>query len=111
MVSICCFPLASREQIVDFLAIDLSNGQFLGYTALLAISGLLMLGVAIAGLGAGIGSRVVSGLLGLAFLGYGIYLAFFFEGTEFRIIFYAFIVPIVVIANVIKSRKAAKQAA
>lgn len=91
-------------------ALDMTDGQFVGYTVLLGISGLLMLGLAIAGLGAGTGSRVISGLAGLAFLGYAIYLAFIFEGGEYRIFLYAFIVPIVVIVNIVKSRKAAKEA-
>jgi hypothetical protein len=89
----------------------MSDSQFLGYTVLLGISGLLMLGLAIAGLGASTGSRALSGLFGLGFLGYAIYLAFFFNGGTVKVFFYAFAVPIIVIVNLIKSRKAAKEAA
>ncbi len=89
--------------------IEMNDSTFLGYTALLAISGLIMLVLAIFGFGAGGGSRALSGLFGLGFLGYAIYLAFFFDGGSVSIFFYAFIVPILLIVNVFKSRKAAKE--
>ncbi len=110
MVSGLMFP-HPLGAIVNLAALDMNDSQFLGYTALLGISGLLMLGLAIAGLGATTGSRAISGLFGLGFLGYAIYLAFFFEGGTVRIFFYAFVVPILVIVNIFKSRKAARQAA
>lgn len=95
---------------MNLAVLEMNDSTFLGYTALLGISGLLMLGLAIAGLGAGVASRVISGLFGLGFLGYAIYLAVFFDGGTVQIFFYAFIVPIIVVVNVLKSRKAAKEA-
>jgi 4-amino-4-deoxy-L-arabinose transferase-like glycosyltransferase len=95
------------------LAVIEMNGQmFLGYIAALAVSGLLLLVTAIAGFRTGTGSRVLSGLFGVGFLGYAIYLFFFFDGTGTVFIsYYVFVVPILMIVNVVKSRKAAKEAA
>ena len=45
----------------------------------------------------------------LAFLGYAVYLLFFFEGGEVRIFFYAFIVPIFAVIQIFKARKARRE--
>lgn len=61
----------------------------------------------IAGIGFGASSttRLLSGLFGLGFLGYAIYLAFFFTGGTFAMFWYAFIAPVAVIAQVVKNRR------
>jgi hypothetical protein len=90
---------------------EMSEGAFNAYVIALGISGILLLIAALIGFGATTISRVISGLVGLAFLGYAIYLEFFFEGGEFRIVIYAFIVPILVLINVFRSRKQKREAA
>lgn len=90
---------------------EVSDGVFNAYVIALAVSGLLMLLVAAVGLGSTGGARLLSGLFGLGFLGYAIYLEFFMTTGEFRMFYYAFIAPVLVIINVIRSRKAKTDAA
>jgi len=91
-------------------ALDLGDNTFLAYVIALFVSGGILLVLALAGFGASTGSRILSGLFGLGFVGYSVYLAFFFDGGEYRIFIYAFIVPILLIVNVVKSRKANQEA-
>jgi hypothetical protein len=60
------------------------------------------------GFGQSVGMRVLDGVIGLAFLGYGGYLALFFEGGEYRMFFYAFIVPIALIVQIFRSRSSTR---
>ncbi|WP_282206789.1 hypothetical protein [Kitasatospora fiedleri] len=85
--------------------IDFSlNPGFSWYVVLLMISGLITICTALVpASGLSTGLRIFSGLAGAAFFGYGVYLAFFFEGSEYLIIFKAFIVPIVLVANFVRS--------
>jgi hypothetical protein len=99
------------ERTMNLAVTEMSDTTFLAYIAGLGISGLILLVLAIAGFGAGAGSRVLSGLFGLGFIGYAIYLAFFFTGGTVGIFLYVFIAPILLIINVVKSRKAAREAA
>lgn len=87
-------------------ALELSDGQFTAYLVALATSGIIMLVLGIGGFGAGAGSRILSALFGLGFFGYSVYLAFFFDGDEFRIFVWAFVLPILFIVNVVRSRRA-----
>ena len=89
---------------------EFSDGAFNAYVIALAVSGILLLLAAVIGFGATTGSRVISGLVGLGFLGYAIYLEFFFEGGQFRILTYAFVVPVLVLINVFRSRKQKREA-
>ena len=84
---------------------EMSDGTFLGYVAALAISGLLCVIVA-AVVQQSVGMRVLNALIGLAFLGYAFYLFFIFDGGTVRIFLYAFIVPILLIVQAIRGRKA-----
>lgn len=84
---------------------EISDGQFLGYVAALAVSGVILLVLAALPLGASTGSRVLNGLIGLAMLGYAFYLFFIFEGGEVRIFFYVFVVPVLLIVQTFKSIK------
>lgn len=95
-----------------FMAVqEVSDSMFQTYVIALGVSGILLLLTALIGFGATAGSRIISALVGLAFLGYGIYLEFFLaDGATFSMYFYAFIVPILVIINVFRSRKAKKEA-
>jgi hypothetical protein len=87
-----------------------TEAGLLVYIALLLASGVLMLVLA----GMGIGNRWLNGLIGLAALGYGIYLVtVFFTGGEFRVFIYAFILPVVAVVQLYKGlqeRKAAQAA-
>lgn len=89
-----------------------SDGFFLFYVAVLGLSGVLMLVIAALGLGNTAGMRVLNGVLGLAALGYAIYLisTVFINGGEYRIFIYAFILPIIAIVNLVKGLKARNEA-
>ncbi len=88
---------------------NLGNTTFTVYWIMLIVSGVLLLVTAGTNFGGQTtGARVVAGLFGLGFLGYGLYLGFIFTGTEYRIFFYAFVVPILVIVNAVKSNNARK---
>jgi len=87
-----------------------SDGTFLAYIALLAVSGILLAVLGIGGFGQSKGARVIDGLFALVFLGYAFYLLFVFEGGTVRIMFYAFIVPILAVVQVFKARKAKREA-
>jgi hypothetical protein len=89
----------------------MSDGAFLGYTLLLAVSGILLLALGIGGFGQSVGARIVDGLFGVGFLGYACYLFFVFDGGEVMILFYAFIVPIVAVIQAVKARRARRAAA
>ena len=84
---------------------EVSDGVFNTYVIALAVSGVLMLLVAAIGFGSTGGARLLSGLFGLGFLGYAIYLEFFLTTGEFRMFYYAFIAPVLIIVNVIRNRK------
>ncbi|MFJ1708190.1 hypothetical protein [Kitasatospora sp. NPDC088346] len=75
---------------------------FSWYVVLLAISGVAMIGLGAFTAGQSTGMRVLNGLAGAAFLGYAIYLAFFFEGAEYRMFFQAFILPVLLIVKFVK---------
>ncbi|GIH15090.1 hypothetical protein [Rugosimonospora africana] len=82
--------------------------MFNAYTILLMLSGLLLVVLGAAVSGQGTGSRVLSILIGVAFFGYGFYLAFIFTGGEYRVFYYAFVVPFLVIFRIVSARRANK---
>ncbi|WP_395295882.1 hypothetical protein ACF9IK_22180 [Kitasatospora hibisci] len=76
---------------------------FSWYVVLLAVSGFAMVVLgAVSGSLSG-GWRAVNVIAGLAFAGYAYYLAFVFEGGEYRLFFQAFILPVVLIVRSVKS--------
>ena len=81
-----------------------SDTLFNVYWIALIASGVMMLAIAGTGFG-GVttGERAINGAFGLAFLGYGLYLGFLFEGGSYLIFFKAFIVPVLLIANAIRN--------
>lgn len=96
---------------LDVLAAsELSEGQFLGYIAALAVSGLLLVVLAALPLGASTGGRVLNAVIGLAMLGYAFYLFFIFEGGDVQIFLYVFIVPVLLIVQTFKSIKEKREA-
>ncbi len=90
---------------MNLAIIDTSDSTFLLYVILLGVSGLIMLAFAATGLGApSVGLRLLNGLFGLGFAGYAIYLAFIFEGGEYRMFWYAFILPVLAIVQAVRAR-------
>ncbi|MDI9900226.1 hypothetical protein QM716_10195 [Rhodococcus sp. IEGM 1409] len=49
------------------------------------------------------GRRVVNGLIGTAFLSYGIYLAVFFHSGEYRIFLWVFILPFILLGQAMRT--------
>src|SRR5689334_21750636 len=80
------------------------------YAWMLMISGVLMLLVGSTLPGQTVGYRVLNVVVGLAFFGYGFYLKFLFTGGEYRIFFYAFLVPVALIVQTFKARRVLKNA-
>jgi hypothetical protein len=83
---------------LDFSA----DPMFSWYVVALAVSGVLVIGAAVLPRQS-IGERIIYAILGVAMLGYGIYLGFIFTGSEYQIFFYVFVVPILVLARVGKT--------
>jgi hypothetical protein len=84
----------------------LSAGEELGYIALLCISGLIA--IAIGAIGFGLKStfqRVLNIVLGVGFIGYAAYLLIGQPDTVF-VLWYVFIIPIILIINVVKAARA-----
>jgi len=85
---------------------EMSTGTFDFYRVALTVSGLLLLILAIGGFFKETrGSRIFSGVVGLIFLGYAFYLFFIFTGGNVWMSYYVFIVPVLVIVNIVRSRK------
>jgi hypothetical protein len=83
---------------------------FSWYVVLLCLSGIVM--VAMAAVKAGeqsTGSRALSAVAGLGFLGYGIYLGFIFDGGSYWMFFQAFILPILLVVNFVRTQFAKNQ--
>ncbi|MFJ1536969.1 hypothetical protein ACIODS_00340 [Micromonospora chalcea] len=84
---------------------------FLIYTLLLLLGGIAMVAVGVAVKEQGTGSRILNVVVGLAFFGYGFYLLFLFDGDSYRIFFYVFLLPILLIVRAVKARKEAREQA
>jgi hypothetical protein len=77
---------------------------FSWYVLLLCLSGAVM--VALAAIkpgGQSAGSRALSAVAGIGFLGYGIYLGFIFGGGSYIMFFQAFILPALLVVNFVRS--------
>jgi hypothetical protein len=88
----------------------MSDGTFYGYIVLLLVSGITLAVLAARGFGQSPGLRVLDGLFALGFLGYALYLLFVFDGGQVRLLFYAFIVPIIAVSKVVRQRRAVREA-
>ncbi|GAA4858602.1 hypothetical protein [Kitasatospora terrestris] len=85
---------------------------FSWYVVLLIVSGIAMTGIgAMGNSGLSNGWRIFNGVAGVGFVGYGIYLGFIFEGGTYIIFFKAFILPVVMIINFVRSLANRNQAA
>ncbi|MFI0357014.1 hypothetical protein [Actinomadura sp. 9N407] len=78
---------------IDFSA----DATFSWYVVGLLLSGVVMLGLAGIGAGQGAGQRALSAVAGAGFLGYAVYLGFIFEGGDYFMFFYAFILPVLMV--------------
>lgn len=77
---------------------------FSWYVVLLLVSGIAMFVMGCTNAARqSIGWRIFGAVAGLGFIGYGVYLGFLFEGGEYLIFFKAFIVPIVVVIQFVRS--------
>jgi hypothetical protein len=77
---------------------------FSWYVTLLCLSGIVMVVLGAVNKGEqSAGSRALGVLAGLAFLGYGIYLGFIFDGGSYMMFFQAFILPVLLVVNFVRS--------
>ncbi|MGK8468799.1 hypothetical protein [Nocardia cyriacigeorgica] len=76
---------------------------FDGYVWMLVFSGTLMLVMAAVKGGQSETSRWLNGAFGAGFLAYAGYLAFVFEGGSYLIFFQAFILPVLMVVNFVRS--------
>lgn len=77
---------------------------FSWYVLLLLVSGIVMFVMGVTNAARqSIGWRIFGLVAGLGFFGYAVYLGFIFEGGEYLIFFKAFIVPVVVIIQFVRS--------
>ena len=85
--------------------IDLSNHPgFSLYVILLAVSGVLMVGIGATSFSRlSTGWRIFNLAAGVAFLGYAFYLAFLFHGGTYIIFFKALILPVFMVINAVRS--------
>ncbi|MFI0407419.1 hypothetical protein [Actinomadura sp. 3N508] len=78
---------------IDFSA----DATFSWYVVLLGVCSIAMLVMAAIGLGQDVVSRLLNAAFGIGFLGYAIYLGFIFDGTEYTLFFYVFILPVLML--------------
>jgi len=95
---------------MNYAVTELNDTTFNLYSALLAISGILLAVTAATGFGGrSVGARIVNGLFAVLFVGYAIYLQFIFTSGTVFISYYVFVVPILLILQAFRNRTAAKQ--
>jgi|tagenome__1003787_1003787.scaffolds.fasta_scaffold16330837_1 hypothetical protein len=92
-------------------AFELPVGVELAYLGLLVLSGLMLLIVAALPIGTPPWSRILNVVVGAGMLGYAYYIMFLLEpGETYRVIFYVFVLPIVLVAQTFKAAKANREA-
>ncbi len=95
---------------MNYAVTELNDTTFNLYSALLAISGILLAVTAATGFGGrSVGARVLNAIFAVAFLVYAIYLQFIFTSGTVFISYYVFVVPILLIVQAFRNRTAAKQ--
>jgi hypothetical protein len=95
---------------MNYAVTELNDTTFNLYSALLAISGILLAVTAATGFGGrSVGARIVNGIFAVAFLAYAVYLQFIFTSGTVLISYYVFVVPILLIVQAFRNRTAAKQ--
>jgi hypothetical protein len=81
-------------------ALDINDGGFTWYVLSLLAGGVIQLLVTVFGFGLSKGGRIVSALFAAVFLGYGLYLVFFFTSGGYRYFPYALAVPVLFMVNI-----------
>ncbi|MFK4087916.1 hypothetical protein ACI2LF_27645 [Kribbella sp. NPDC020789] len=88
---------------IDFGA----DAEFSWYVVLLALSGAVMVAMALAKrVEQSNGARILNGVLGAGFLGYAVYLNFIFQGGSYWMFFQAFFLPVLLVINFVRSAAA-----
>ncbi|WP_405165903.1 hypothetical protein OG203_12940 [Nocardia sp. NBC_01499] len=83
---------------LDFSA----DPQFSWYVVLLLVSGVAMIALSFAKSQGNVG-QLLNAIFGTLFVGYGIYLAFIFDGGSYWMFFQAFILPVLLVFQWVKS--------
>jgi hypothetical protein len=91
--------------------LNIHDGGFTWYVIGLAFSAVIQLVLAWFGLGMSNGARVFCAAFGVVFLGYAIYLAFFFESGAYQFHPYAIAVPVLYLINVYRHWSERRKAA
>ncbi len=95
---------------MNYAVTELNDTTFNLYSALLAISGILLAVTAATGFGGrSVRARILNGIFAVAFLAYAFYLQFIFTSGTVFISYYVFVVPILLIVQAFRNRTAAKQ--
>ncbi|MFD9129184.1 hypothetical protein [Kitasatospora sp. NPDC059571] len=85
---------------------------FSWYVVLLFVSGIAMIGIGAVNFGGlSTGWRIFNAVAGAGFVGYAFYLAFIFEGGSYILFFKAFILPVLMVINFVRSLANRRQAA
>jgi len=92
---------------MNYAVTELNDTTFNLYSALLAISGILLAVTAATGFGGrSVGARILNGIFAVAFLAYAVYLQFIFTSGTVFISYYVFVVPILLIVQAFRNRTA-----
>jgi hypothetical protein len=92
---------------IDFSA----DPTFSAYVLLLMFSGIVMVVMASPVVKRStLPLRLLNGVLGVAFFGYGFYLTFFFQGGSYFILFKAFVLPVVLLFRTVQRARATRRA-
>lgn len=85
---------------IDFGA----DANFSWYVVLLFVCGAAMVAMALVkSVDQSDGARILNGVLGAAFLGYGVYLNFIFQGETYWMFFQAFFLPALLVVNFVRA--------
>ncbi|MDB5788532.1 hypothetical protein [Caballeronia mineralivorans] len=92
--------------LTNLAANTIPDGTFMFYIAALAVAGLVLVVLAAINLGGQSPvMRILNAVIGLGFLGYAFYLFFLFNGGTFRLFYYPFILPVLLVIQAVRNRK------
>ena len=92
--------------------LDFSHPGFAAYVLLLMGSGVAMIVLATPAVRqSSMVLRVLNTLVGLAYFGYGFYLAFLFSGGRYVMFFQAFVLPVLLIIRTVQANRLAQREA
>jgi hypothetical protein len=87
---------------------EISDTEFLVYVAFLAVGGLLMVILAVTGLGSSTGDRILYGVVAAAMLGYAFYLLFVQSSGTVHEFYYVFVIPFLLLFRAVQAFLAGK---